>query len=118
MRNFDDTARRASAVERAGREFSDSEVYKLLEAMSWEYGRSVTLTWTCASRPSPTGWRLPSRPTVTSTRRSGDTVPPVAGSDLEWGHELYCLGHLFQAGVARARTVRAGPAPGGLHPGR
>src|SRR5690606_11757002 len=25
-------------------------------------------------------------------------------SDLEWGHELYCLGHLFQAAVARART--------------
>ena len=25
-------------------------------------------------------------------------------SDLEWGHELYCVGHLFQAGVARART--------------
>ncbi|WP_309233879.1 beta-L-arabinofuranosidase domain-containing protein [Micromonospora sp. ATA51] len=24
--------------------------------------------------------------------------------DLEWGHELYCLGHLFQAAVARART--------------
>ena len=25
-------------------------------------------------------------------------------SDLEWGHELYCLGHLFQAAVARVRT--------------
>jgi DUF1680 family protein len=25
-------------------------------------------------------------------------------SDLEWGHELYCLGHLFQAAGARART--------------
>src|SRR5262249_28672324 len=27
-------------VDRRGREFSDSEVYKLLEAMSWEVGRS------------------------------------------------------------------------------
>ena len=26
-------------------------------------------------------------------------------SDLEWGHELYCLGHLFQAAVSRARTA-------------
>jgi hypothetical protein len=26
-------------------------------------------------------------------------------SDLEWGHELYCLGHLFQAAVARQRTA-------------
>jgi DUF1680 family protein len=25
-------------------------------------------------------------------------------SDLEWGHELYCLGHLFQAAGARVRT--------------
>src|SRR5690606_12668605 len=25
-------------------------------------------------------------------------------SNLEWGHELYCLGHLFQAAVARHRT--------------
>ena len=25
-------------------------------------------------------------------------------SDLQWGHELYCFGHLIQAGVARART--------------
>jgi hypothetical protein len=25
-------------------------------------------------------------------------------SDLEWGHELYCFGHLIQAAVARLRT--------------
>ncbi|WP_295105671.1 glycoside hydrolase family 127 protein, partial [uncultured Microbacterium sp.] len=25
-------------------------------------------------------------------------------SALQWGHELYCLGHLFQAAVARVRT--------------
>ena len=28
-------------------------------------------------------------------------------SDLQWGHELYCMGHLIQAGIARGRT--AGP---------
>jgi DUF1680 family protein len=32
---------------------------------------------------------------------------PARYSDLEWGHELYNDGHLFQAAVARART--AGP---------
>ena len=26
-------------------------------------------------------------------------------SDLEWGHELYCYGHLLQAAVARGRTT-------------
>ena len=30
--------------------------------------------------------------------------PGPRWSDLEWGHELYCLGHLFQAAVARVRT--------------
>jgi DUF1680 family protein len=29
-------------------------------------------------------------------------------SDLEWGHELYCQGHLYQAAAARARTGRPG----------
>ena len=25
-------------------------------------------------------------------------------TDLEWGHELYCYGHMIQAAVARLRT--------------
>lgn len=29
-------------------------------------------------------------------------------SDLEWGHELYCYGHLIQAGVAQARAQGEG----------
>ncbi|MES4827197.1 beta-L-arabinofuranosidase domain-containing protein [Streptomyces anthocyanicus] len=29
-------------------------------------------------------------------------------SDLEWGHELYCFGHLIQAGVAQIRTRGGG----------
>ena len=32
---------------------------------------------------------------------------PDRYSDLEWGHELYCYGHMLQAAVARARTGRA-----------
>ena len=52
-------------------------------------------------------------------------------SDLEWGHELYCFGHLFQAAVARARTrpdaddgllggrpPRGRPRGRGVRPGR
>src|SRR5690606_18165716 len=34
-----------------------------------------------------------------NTRWSGSRY-----TDLEWGHELYCYGHLIQAGVARLRT--------------
>ena len=32
------------------------------------------------------------------------TAASARYTDLEWGHELYCYGHLIQAAVARART--------------
>src|SRR5688572_606626 len=38
--NFTAAANGAGSRERKGREFSDSEVYKIVEAMSWEHGRS------------------------------------------------------------------------------
>src|SRR5690606_23801407 len=38
------------------------------------------------------------------TRRSSDLGQDERWSQLQWGHELYCLGHLFQAAVARVRT--------------
>src|SRR5690606_11805052 len=39
IRNFD-LAAKGDLSERRGREFSDSEVYKFLEAMAWEIGRT------------------------------------------------------------------------------
>jgi DUF1680 family protein len=101
--NFDRVAG-AAAGAHAGIEFVDSEVYKLLEAMAWELGR---------------------RPDAAMEVRYQGIVSRVAGaqdhdgylhtsfghagqrarySDLEWGHELYCHGHLLQAAVARLRT--------------
>jgi uncharacterized protein len=101
--NFDRVAGAAQG-EHAGIEFVDSEVYKLLEAMAWELGR---------------------RPDAALEARYRGIVSRVAGaqdddgylhtsfghagqrarySDLEWGHELYCHGHLIQAAVARLRT--------------
>ncbi len=38
--------------------------------------------------------------------------PSWRWTDLEMGHELYCAGHLFQAGVAFARTTGDDPALG------
>jgi len=103
--NFDATARGELASTRAGREFSDSEVYKLLEAMAWEHGRSGdpeldarirAITARVAAAQNADGYLSTAFGRPGSARR---------WSDLEWGHELYCLGHLFQAGVARARTA-------------
>lgn len=102
--NFDAAASGTLAGGREGREFSDSEVYKLLEAMAWEIGRTgdedldarfVALVARVAAAQEPDGYLN------TTFGRPGQRP---RYSDLEWGHELYCFGHLFQAAVARART--------------
>ncbi|MFD6952297.1 hypothetical protein A6A08_24625 [Nocardiopsis sp. TSRI0078] len=105
LANFDRVAEGTTGPDRPGWCFSDSEVYKLLEALCWEYGRT-------------------GRPEVDeAVRRLTDRVgraqdddgylntcyghagrPPRYG-DLETGHELYCTGHLLQAAVARLRTT-------------
>lgn len=105
--NFDAAAEGRLPADRRGREFSDSEIYKLLEAMSWEVARTGdpdlearlrALTARVAAAQEPDGY------VDTMFGRSGQ-APRY--SDLQWGHELYCMGHLIQAGVARGRT--AGP---------
>ncbi|MDN3310467.1 glycoside hydrolase family 127 protein [Microbacterium oryzae] len=102
--NFDRTAR-GEGPERAGREFADSEIYKLLEAMAWESARTggveleetfVALSRRVLAAQCDDGYL---------NTRFGGPGQPARYSDLEWGHELYCAGHLIQAGVARARTV-------------
>ncbi|GAA0971529.1 glycoside hydrolase family 127 protein [Acrocarpospora macrocephala] len=75
-----------------GREFADSEVYKLLEGMAWARDpRFDELAETVVAAQEPDGYL--------NTRWSGDRY-----RDFEWGHELYCYGHMIQAGVARWRT--------------
>ncbi|MBB6349635.1 hypothetical protein FHU36_006180 [Nonomuraea muscovyensis] len=77
---------------RRGREFSDSEIYKLLEGMAWAGHPDLPeLAETVARAQEGDGYL--------NTRWSGNRY-----TDLEWGHELYCYGHLIQAGVARLRT--------------
>jgi DUF1680 family protein len=103
--NFDAAVEGRLPAARRGREFSDSEVYKLLEAMSWEVartgsadleGRLRALTARVAAAQEPDGYL------DTMFGRPGQ-APRY--SDLRWGHELYCMGHLIQAGVARGRTA-------------
>lgn len=89
---------------RRGREFSDSEVYKYLEALAWEIGRTddeglEQRFRDVVARIAP----VQAEDGYLSTA-FGRTGQEPRWSDLEWGHELYCLGHLFQAAVARERT--------------
>lgn len=89
---------------RKGREFADSDVYKLMEAMAWESGRSGSadaeqrfhdLVEVIAPAQEDDGYL---------NTCFGHRGQPARYSDLEWGHELYCFGHLLQSAVARQRT--------------
>ncbi len=94
--------------DRSGVVFTDSDVYKMMEAAAWEVGRSGS---------SEADQRFTSLTAVIAPVQEDDgylnTVfgrpgQPDRYSDLEWGHELYCYGHMLQAAVARARTGRDG----------
>jgi Uncharacterized protein conserved in bacteria len=103
--NFDLAAAGTLPTGRRGREFSDSEVYKFLEAAAWKLADGpdewlettfVRFAARVAAAQEPDGYLN------TNFGRAGQAP---RWSDLAMGHELYCLGHLFQAAVARGRTA-------------
>jgi DUF1680 family protein len=99
-------------ADRQGVVFTDSDVYKLMEGAAWEVGRSssdaerrfVELTGIIAPVQEEDGYLN------TVFGRPGQ---PVRYSDLEWGHELYCYGHMLQAAVARGPNRARGRVRGG-----
>ncbi len=105
--NLRETAAGAPPAHR-GWLFADSEVYKLAEAMSWQQAGPDGGRWTR---------RLEELADVIGRAQDDDGYLSSAYgrpgqaerySDMEYGHELYCAGHLIQAGVAAARG--GGPA--------
>lgn len=105
VENFDRVAAGTTGPDRPGWQFSDSEVYKLIEAMAWEHGRTgdpqveaqlLALVERVAAAQDEDGYL---------NTCFGHPGRPPRWSDLEQGHELYCAGHLMQAAVARLRTV-------------
>lgn len=107
LANFDRVADGTTDGDRPGWNFSDSEAYKLLEALCWEYGRGGDPEVDAAVR------RLTARIGRAQDRDGylntcyGHAGQPPRYHDLEGGHELYCTGHLLQAAVARLRTTGA-----------
>lgn len=85
---------------RRGMWFSDSDIYKTLEAIGWELDSSIELRSAFGAMTD----------TVAKAQDSDGYVHSWFGldnrepwSDLTNGHEMYCAGHLIQAGVAAAR---------------
>jgi DUF1680 family protein len=85
--------------------FLDSDVYKWLEAASWELGRA----------PSPELEALADHAIgLVAAAQTEDGYldsyyqvlrPDARYVELPMGHELYCAGHLVQAAVAHARVT-------------
>lgn len=102
--NFDAAVEGRLPKDRRGREFSDSETYKLLEAMAWEVGRTGDPQMDARLRALAARVARAQEPDGYLNTMFGRPGQGERYSDLQWGHELYCFGHLIQAGVARART--------------
>ncbi|KJL43670.1 glycoside hydrolase family 127 protein [Microbacterium trichothecenolyticum] len=102
--NFDLAVVGGLPERRRGREFSDSEVYKYLEALAWEIGRTDDAALEQRFREVVARVAAAQEADGYLNTRFGHPGQGSRWSDLEWGHELYCLGHLFQAAVARERT--------------
>lgn len=89
---------------RRGREFSDSDVYKLLEAMAWEHARTGEAWLDQRVRDVAELVAAVQEPDGYLNTMFGRPGQELRYTDFAWGHELYCYGHLIQAAVARIRS--------------
>ena len=98
---FERLAFGAPDVERRGLWFTDSDIYKWVEAAAW-HGRAdlaETVVVAVTGAADDDGYL--------HTYYGGDARrPPERWSDLRGGHELYCLGHLIDAAVAAHTVLR------------
>ena len=85
--------------------FLDSDVYKWLEAVGWELGRAADPALAAAADEAIGLVAAAQRP----DGYLNSYVQVVGGgtphTDLAWGHEFYCVGHLIQAAVAWQRAL-------------
>jgi uncharacterized protein len=90
---------------RRGMVFSDSDVYKWLEAIAWEIGREPSAELERLAHETIGLVGAAQEPDGYLNSWCQVVDPAWRWTDLEMGHELYCAGHLIQAGVAFARTT-------------
>ena len=102
--NFDAAIQGRLPEARRGPVFADSDVYKLIEAMAWEIGRSGDTQMDDRLRRLVDRIAPVQEPDGYLNTAFGRPGQPGRYTDLERGHELYCYGHLIQAAIARART--------------
>jgi DUF1680 family protein len=91
--------------ERRGMVFSDSDVYKWLEALAWEIGREPSPELEAVARETIDLVAAAQAPDGYLNSWCQVVDPAWRWTDMKMGHELYCAGHLIQAGVAFARAT-------------
>lgn len=102
--NFRAAAAGTLTADRVGRLFTDSEIYKTMEAMAWENARHRSPDFETRLGELTELLRLAQLPDGYLNTFYGYEGGPERYSDFEWGHELYCAGHLLQAAVAVIRS--------------
>lgn len=92
-----------------GMHFSDSDVYKTLEAAAWDSVRGLSATVEDFVEEAIAVIQHAQREDGYVNSWFQGQHPELVWKDLRWGHELYCAGHLLQAVTA---WQRAGGQPG------
>ncbi|MGC8627003.1 MAG: glycoside hydrolase family 127 protein [Acidimicrobiales bacterium] len=87
-----------------GMHFSDSDVYKVLEAAAWDSIRGVSAEVADFVEEATAVIQRAQREDGYLNSWFQGQHPELIWKDLRWGHELYCAGHLLQAAVATQRT--------------
>ena len=92
---------------RQGMVFSDSDVYKWLEALAWELGRQDPPSAELEQLAGKTIELVESAQEADGYLNTWCQIndPDWRWTDLQQGHELYCAGHLIQAGIAFVRAT-------------
>ena len=105
VRNLERVAEgRGSNALHEGMHFSDSDVYKVVEAAAWDSVRGLGGgVQEFVEEVSALIARAQREDGYLNSWVQGQH-PDLAWKDLRWGHELYCAGHLLQAAVAGRRT--------------
>jgi DUF1680 family protein len=88
-----------------GRNFSDETVYKWLEALAWELGRAIDSELQAMADEVISLITAAQEPDGYLNSYYQVVKPDNRWKDLDFGHELYCAGHLIQAAIAFKRAV-------------
>jgi DUF1680 family protein len=85
--------------------FLDSDVYKWLEAVGWELGQAPDAALAAEADRAIELVAAAQREDGYLNSYFQLATPGRAFHDLEWGHELYTIGHLVQAAIAWRRGL-------------